>query len=60
MTETNKLTRVQAIMRYFNDPEGEQGIPSAKPTLPEMKALSREERDELAEMAAKELSLELS
>lgn len=60
MSEQKSLTKVQAIMRYFSDPEGKRGIPSDKPSLAEMKALSREDRDELAMLAAVELGVDIA
>lgn len=60
MSEQKSLTKVQAIMRYFSDPEGKRGIISAKPSLAEMKALSREDRDELAMLAAVELGVDIA
>jgi hypothetical protein len=50
--EVEKLTRMAAIRKYFG--EGSHPV-----TLPELKALTAEERQELAIGAAKELGVEL-
>jgi len=47
-----KIKRIAAIKRYF-------GVPGHPVTLPELSALTKEERQELAEGAAKEMHLEL-
>ena len=47
-----KIKRIAAIKRYF-------GVPDHPVTLKELTALSKEDRQELAVGAAKELGLEL-
>ena len=47
-----KIKRIAAIKRYF-------GVPGHPVTLQELMALTKENRQELAEGAARELGLEL-
>jgi len=47
-----KIKRIAAIKRYF-------GVPEHPVTLQELTALTKENRQELAEGAARELGLEL-